>query len=272
MEKNMKNNESSIFYARNLSELFYQMKTIANLTIVGSCTATKGLPEKMISSTLIQEFNHIGKHERYIEFGPATTLSEIQALGERHLPSLLLEAIDTIATPFVRNVATIGGNLMDPNNKNTLYAPLLALETVLEFKSPTDVKYIALQNFIEIPKDHVLTNIRVPLNDWDVSIFTRLGPENRITDTSASFAFLTDSEKSIITSIKIAFSGKITFRCLSLENRMLGLRLPLKSKEIEAYIEDAEQEFLRAAEKTEYNPILLQQFLNLVRHSFEQLS
>ncbi|MBQ1948725.1 MAG: FAD binding domain-containing protein [Treponema sp.] len=268
----MAKKESSIFYARNLAELFYQMKTIANLTLVGSCTSAKELPEKMISTTLISEFNHIGKHERYIEFGPATTLSEIQALGERHLPKILLDAMETIATPFVRNIATIGGNIMDPESKNTLYAPLLALETVLEFKSPLDVKYIPLQNFTEIPKGHVLTNIRVPLNDWDVCIFKRLGPENRITETSASFSFLTDSEKSIITSIKIAFSGKITFRCVPLENRMLGLRLPLKSKEIENYIEEAEQEFIRAAEKTEYNPILLHQFLNLVRYSFEQLT
>lgn len=268
----MQNKESNIFYARNLAELFYQMKTIANLTITGSCTARKELPEKMISTTLIQEFNHIGKHERYIEFGPATTLAEIQALGERNLPSILLEAIETVATPFVRNIATIGGNIMDPDNKNTLYAPLLALESVLEFKSPTDVKYISLQNFTEIPAGHVLTNIRVPLNDWDVCIFKRLGPENRITENSASFSFLTDSEKSIITSIKIAFSGKITFRCVNLENRMLGLRLPLKSKEIEGYLEEAEQEFLKAAENKEYNPILLRQFLNLARYSFEQLT
>ena len=268
----MKRNETNIFYARNLNELFYQLKTIANLKIVGSCTAISALPEKMISTTLIREFNHIEKHERYIEFGPATTLAEIQALGERHLPKILLDAISTVANPFIRNVATIGGNLMDPERRNTLFAPLLAMDTVLEFKSPSEVKYITVQNFTEIPKNHVLTNIRVPLNDWDVGIFRRLGPNSTITENSASFAFLVDSEKGIITNLRIAYSGKITFRCISLENHMLGMRLPLKAKDIPNYIEEAQNEFDSAAKETEYNPVLKQQFLNLVSYSFRQLT
>ena len=266
------NKETNIFYARNLNELFYQMKTIANLKIVGSCTAIKEMPEKMISTTLIHEFNHIEKHERYIEFGPSTTISEILALGERHLPKILIEAMKSIANPFVRNIATIGGNILDSENKNTLYAVLLALDSTLEFKSPNEIKYIKLQNFTEIPEKCVLTNIRVPLNDWDLEIFRRVGPAHKITDTSASFAFLTDSEKSIITNLKIAYSGKITLRCLSLENKMLGIKLPLKANDIEAYVEEAELEFRKAAGKTEYNPVLCRLFLNLMRYSFEQLT
>ena len=178
----------------------------------------------------------------------------------------------SIANPFVRNIATIGGNILDSENKNTLYAVLLALDSTLEFKSPNEIKYIKLQNFTEIPEKFVLTNIRVPLNDWDLEIFRRVGPAHKITDTSASFAFLTDSEKSIITNLKIAYSGKITLRCLSLENKMLGIKLPLKANDIEAYVEEAELEFRKAAGKTEYNPVLCQQFLNLMRYSFEQLT
>ncbi len=272
MENKASEKNTDIFYARNLNELFYQLKTIANLRIVGSCTALSSLPEKMISTTLIREFNHIEKHERYIEFGPATTLSELQALGERHLPQILMEATDTIANPFIRNIATIGGNLMDTERKNTLYAPLLALDSVLEFKGPSDIKYIPLISFTSVPKDKVLTNIRVPLNEWDVQIFKRLGPEHKITENSASFAFLVSSEKSIISNLRIACSGKVTFRCIALENKMLGLRLPLPIKSLEAYIDDAAEEFDRAAEKTEYNPMLRRQFLNLMRYAFEQLT
>ncbi|MBQ5997989.1 MAG: FAD binding domain-containing protein [Treponema sp.] len=268
----MNQKSTNIFYARNLSELFYQLKTIANLKIVGSCTAISELPEKIISTTLIREFNHIEKHERYIEFGPATTLAEIQALGERHLPKILLDAIGTIANPFVRNIATIGGNIMDPEQKNTLYAPLMAMDTILEFKSPSESKYITIQNYSKIPENHVLTNIRVPLNEWDICIFKRLGPSHTITENSASFAFLVDSEKGIITNLRIAYSGKITFRCISLENHMLGLRLPLKSKEIPNYLDEAENEFNSAAKQAKFNPVLKQQFLNLVRYSFDQLT
>lgn len=268
----MKEKSCNIFYARNLSELFYQMKTISGLQIVGACTVIQDMPEKAISTILIKDFKHIQKHERFLEFGPGTSLSEILSLGERNLPKLLLEAIESVANPFVRNIATIGGNILNPDITCTLYGPLLALDASLEFKTSSETKYISLHNFSEIPEGYVLTNIRIPMNDWDLSIFKRLGPAGKLTEDSASFSFLADSEKSVITNIKISFSGKVTFRCLELENKMLGTRLPLAASEIGGYVEEAVAQFDKTAANTEYNPVLRQQFMNLVRYSFEQLS
>lgn len=268
----MENKHSNIFYAKNLSDLFYQMKTIATLQIIGACTALSEMPEKCISTTLIKDFKQIHKHERYIEFGPGTSLSAILELGERNLPKILAEAIETVANPFVRNIATIAGNILNKEKKGTLYGPLLALDAYLELKSPNETKFVPLINFSEIPKDFALTNIRIPTNDWDVSVFRRLGPEHKLSEDSASFSFLADSEKSVITNLKISFSGKITFRCQELENKMLGLKLPLASSDIDGYVEEALLQFDKSAGKIEYMPVLRQQFKNLVRYSFEQLS
>ncbi len=267
----MSEKKCSIFYAKNLSDLFYQMKTISNLKIVGACTGLTEMPERCISTVLIKDFNRIQKHERFIEFGSGTPLSSILNLGEKNLPQLLPEAIDSVANPFVRNIATIAGNIFNTPQKGTLYGPLLALDAYLELKSPSETKYVPLLNFSKIPEGFVLTNIRIPINDWDVSIFKRVGPENTLSDDSASFSFLADSEKSVINNIKISLSGKITFRCQELENKMLGLRLPLPSSEIGTYAEEAVLKFDKVAQKTEYNPVLRQQFKNLILYSFEQL-
>ncbi|MDE5899440.1 MAG: FAD binding domain-containing protein, partial [Treponemataceae bacterium] len=207
----MQEPERSVFFARNLSELFYHMKTIAGLHIVGGCTRIRRLPEKSISTRTIPEMQQIVKHERYIEFGPGVALAEIEAVGERHLPKVLYEAVRGIANPFVRNIATIGGNicaeteLADASGtplrqKLTLYAPLLALDARLELRSFTKTVSLPLQNFTRIPDGHILTNIRVPLNDWDVAVFRRFGPENKITRNSAAFTFLASTEKSTISS------------------------------------------------------------------------
>lgn len=267
----MSESNHKIFLAKNLAELFYQMKTITGLQITGACTGTKEMPEKTISTTLIKDFKQIHKHERYIEFGPGTSLSDILELGERNLPKILIDAIESVANPFVRNIATLAGNILNPEIKGTLFGPLIALDCYLELKSPGENKFLPLLNYTEIPEGFLVTNIRIPMNDWDVSVFKRLGPEHKLTKDSASFAFLADSEKSVITSIKIAFSGKITFRCLELENKMLGTKLPLASSDIESYVEEAVHHFDRTAGKTEYNPVLRQQFMNLMRYSFEQL-
>ncbi len=268
----MDNTECNVFYARNLSELFYHIKTIANLKIVGACTTLDKMPKKTISTTNIPELKQIIKHERFIEFGPGATLSEILNLGERHLPKILTDSIKTIANPFVRNIATIGGNILHEKQKLTLYAPLMAFDSILEFKSPSETRNIPLTMFETIPAGFVLTKIRVPLRDWDISLFFRLGPENKITDTSASYTFLVDTEKGIINNIKIAFAGKITFRAKELENRLLGLRLPLSSKDIDFYIADAAFQFEKESEGIVYKPIIKQQYLNLIRYSIEQLT
>lgn len=268
----MDNTECNVFYARNLSELFYHIKTIANLKIVGACTTLNALPKKTISTTNIPELKQITKHERFIEFGPGATLSDILTLGERHLPKILTTAIKTIANPFIRNIATIGGNILYEKQKLTLYSPLMAFDTILEFKSPSETKNIPLSTFEAIPQDYVLTKIRVPLNDWDISLFFRLGPENKITDTSATYTFLVDTEKGIVNNIKIAFAGKITFRAQELENRLLGLRLPLSSKDIDFYLAEAELQFNKESEGITFKPIIKQQYLNLIRHSIEQLT
>lgn len=263
--------ECKVFFARNIQEFFYQKKTISALKVIGACTQLEHLPEKSISTTLIPELKQINKHERFIEFGPGVTLSEILALGERHIPTVLYQALAEIANPFVRNIATIGGNICAGPQRYSLFAPLLALDTQLELRSPSETSYVLLQNFKMIPKDFVLTGIRIPLNDWDVAIYTRLGPAHTITQNSAGFVFLADTEKNIITNIKIAFSGIITFRCVPLENKLLGIRLPLNSKMIEQYVTEATGLFDEAAGKIRYPAILRRQFQNVIKHAFEQL-
>ena len=148
----MTSKNSKIFYAKNLSDLFYQLKTIAGLQIVGACTGIKKMPEKAISTTLIKDFKTIHKHERFIEFGSGTCLSDILELGERNLPKILMEAIESVANPFVRNIATLAGNILNREEKQTLFAPMLALDAYLELKSPSETKFLPLLNFSEIPE------------------------------------------------------------------------------------------------------------------------
>lgn len=268
----MAENERKVFFARNLQELFYQKRTISALEVIGACTYLETLPEKSISTTSIPELKQITKHERYIEFGPGVTLAEILEIGQNHIPLVFYEALSKISNPFVRNIATIGGNICAKDRRLSLFAPLLALNAQLELKSQSETTYISLQKFKSIPQKFVLTNIRIPLNDWNVYIYERLGPDNKITENSAGFVFLANSEKGIISNIRIAFSGSLTFRCVPLENRLLGMRLPLYYKDIENYVQDATQFFDELAENKTVPQILRVQFEKLMRYSLEQLT
>lgn len=270
----MQSNRHNIFYAKTLQELLYQIKSVAGLRIVGGCTAIDTFPDKLLSVRSIPELKIIDKHERYINFGTAVTLSEILDVSSSRIPEIFVQAIQSVANANVRNIATLGGNICSSATelKRTLFAPLLALDAQIEIRSSTKASWVPLINFTGVPQGYVATNMRIPTSEWDVSIFKRLGPENKIKVNSASFAFLAASEKNVITNIRIALAGQITFRTRELENSMIGTRLPLSQKDIKNAISIAENQFDEATKNATFDELLRTQFLNIMRYSMEQLT
>ncbi len=264
----------TVFYAKNLADVFYQIKTISELRIVAGCSsfAEKELPEKILSVHDIPELKIIDKHERYIDFGSAVTLSEIEDLGDANLPPTMYEAITTIANPNVRNIATIGGNICLDGFYGTIFASLLALDARLEFQNSEEAVFKNLTRFDRIPKETLLTKIRLPIEEWEMVIFKRVGPQNMLNELSASFVFLANSLKNQVSDLRIAFAGAFKFRDFELENKLIGAHLPLSEATIETFLSDAAESFDRATSSEKLNPILRKQFCNLLKYSLEQLT
>lgn len=264
--------EKKIYFAKNINELLYHVSNVKDLTIVGGCTRIEEIPVSSISTRNIKELAQISRHERYIDVGPATTLSDLLAIGQTHLPPILWEALNCIANPNIRNMATIGGNIMAPGQRLTLYAPLMALDAKLEFRNNNDTITENIRSFKEIPQGYVLTNIRIPLVDADLSIFRRIGSEHSITEQSASFAFLASTEKNSLVNVRLAFAGPFTFQSKDFENALIGRRLPLTQKDITQIQEIVAGEFQKAALDQMISDVVRQQFFNLTRYCFEQLT
>lgn len=262
----------SVLLAKNTAELIYQKKVTQGLQVVGGCTSIEELPDKTISTFGIKELSQITRHERFLDVGPAVTLSQLLNVGQNHLPQVIYEALNCIANPMIRNIATIGGNICAEGHKRTLFAPLMALEARLVFKSQSETKIESIQNFKKIPEGFVLTNIRIPVADSDLSIFRRVGPEDSITELSASFAFLVSTERNAITDVSLAFAGPFTFKSKSLENALIGHKLPLTHKDVENIQQQVDLEFQKASIDQMISDVVRQQFLNLCRYSFEQLT
>ena len=101
----------TIFLAKNIAELLYQIKNVIGLEIIGGATSIPELPEKALSARDISELKAINIRERFIDFGPAVTLNEIVNVGRERVPQILYEATKRVANYFIRNMATIGGNI-----------------------------------------------------------------------------------------------------------------------------------------------------------------
>ncbi len=268
----MEENKGSFLIAKNLSDILYHIKTVSNLKIVGACTQIEDLRCKAVSTRNIQELKNIDKRERYIDFGPAVTLDQMSAMGRSNIPPVLYDAIQSTATGPIRNIATLAGNICREGQKGTLFAPLLALDARLEIKNPISTKYIPFTKFTQIPPAFVLSKIRVPINDWEISIFTRLGPEGKPSPLNASFVFLVDTENDLIVNMKIAFTGPLVFHSRELENKLIGSKLPLPDKVLSDFLETAENLSKEEFEESGTAPILKEQFLSLLDYHLQLLS
>ena len=268
----MQKNSQTVMIAKTLQDVFYHKNTVDSLQIVGGCTDIKKLEEKALTIRFIDDLKGYEKKERYIDFGPAISLNEMLNIGSGKIPDVLYQALSTIANSAVRNLATLGGNIFAQGVYHTLWAPLLALDAKLEFKKENESKIIPMNSFYGIPEGFILTKVRVPLDEYELAIFRRLGPASSISPLSAGFVFLADTEKNLISNIKIAFAGPILFRSRDLENRLLGEKLPISEATIKEVLEDASHLYDGAFDAKEAPSILKAQFLKLLYYALKQLA
>lgn len=287
----MSNEQIKIKYAEDIAEALYHLRTIENLSITAGCTGVNyssspaflSYPDSILNVRRIVEFRQVDKTERTIEFGAGVTLSQIENLPQK-FPKVLYDAVCTIGNRQVRNIATIGGNVCTQPMKMTTFAPLLALDAKLVLRSgterihidkhysPTETQIILpLSKFDAVPAGYFLTSIRVPLEEWNISIFKRTGPKNEINNFSASFVFLSNTQKNFISDLRLAFSGVFSFRNREFESSLIGNKLPFSAKTVQSFTEKAAIYFDEDIKKDTYDPILRAQFINLVRESLETL-
>lgn len=278
----MQTNNKISYSANSLQEAYFYLKTTAHIKIISGGTSDEWrdehqkliMPAFSLNIKNVSELKQIERHERFIEIGSAVTLSEIEQQGEARLPKTIYKAIKQTATPFVRNLATLGGNVCSLPIHGTLFASLLALDARLEIHNTFENQNIPIGKFISVPEGWILTKIRIPSDNWDTAIFEHVGPERTKCKDGASFVFLANTEKGVLNSLSIAFAGLFSLKSTELENNIIGSRLPLSSKAISTMMTKAEKYFNQNVEEQniEYNHILKHQYLNLLRNSLQLLT
>ncbi|GMO12675.1 MAG: FAD binding domain-containing protein [Treponemataceae bacterium] len=266
------NHEKTVFFARNLADAVSHLNSVHNLEITAGCTLSRGLPQVSLNVRNIPELNIIDRKEHFIEIGSAVSLAKIISIGQKRLPQVFYEAIQTTATPFVRNIATIGGNICAVSCKEgalsmprSLYAALSALDARLEFANFKNNVTIHLTKFEKVPEKSVLTTVKIPLEEWDISVFFRIGPMPFFNEKNAFFVFLAKTHKNIISDTRIVYSGLAHHRINEHENLVLGIKLPLTTQHLQNILEHLNTENIFE------NPVQEAQYRNLFIGALEKL-
>ena len=278
----MKNDKFKVYQAKTISDIIYHLRNTNNISITAGCTGIMykknpeflTYPDSILNIRNVEELSQINKTERFIEFGSCITFSQIQEIESTHRLSVLQDAIRNIGTPSVRNIARLGGIFCLRNYKMTAFAPLLAMDAKLEFRNINDTQIIPIKHFHEVPASSFLSKIRIPLEDWDISTFKRLGPMHEVNDFSAGYVFLANTQKDILSDLRISFCFRHAFRTKELENMLIGNKLPLSEKSIQSFIEKTSSSFDTFISNNKFlcNPILKAQFINLLESSLENLA
>ena len=129
----------------------------------------------------LSECRGISNKEGLLKIGAATTLSEVQE--DLRVPYLLRQAAERMASPAVRNIATMGGNICHASPAGDSLPPLYVHDATVTLQSVHGERDLKLAEFIVGPgrtvlrDEEILTAINIPecesTSTWYHKVATR---------------------------------------------------------------------------------------------------
>jgi xanthine dehydrogenase FAD-binding subunit len=156
---------------------------------------------------------------------------------EGALPALLTRAIEGIATPTIRNLATLGGNIACRDRFMDSWPALACLDALVELRDAGGSTWVNVNRLVSpdgkpsFPEGGLLTRIRVPIEQWDITVLRKVGNRDYPGPETAVFALAARAEKGILAEFRLAFAGERALRLRDIESRLIGRTLPLSDRE-----------------------------------------
>lgn len=185
--------------------------------------------EKILNIDNLVELKKVVFQDDEVIIGAGVTLTEIQ--NNSSLPNILRESARGMASPAIRNIATIGGNVVNASPAGDMLPPLYALHAKLKILSYKEERIVPIDYFIQGPgkpmikKDELLVSIIIPKVKVKDSFYKKVGTRKSIALSKASFVGVLYEDSSKQERIGIAFGSvgpRVVF-ARSLEAELLKL-------------------------------------------------
>lgn len=187
-------------------------------------------PGKFIYTGKVQELLQTGLRDDFIEIGAAVSIAKASGVILKYYPDLE-ELFTRFASPPIRNVATLGGNIANGSPIGDSIPPLIVLGTRILLKGRDGPRELLLEDFYrdymikDLKSDEVLVSIRIPLPDDSSSFRTYKVSKRFDQDISAlCMAFRVRLDNQVVKSIQIACGGlaAIPKRAVECEAALIG--------------------------------------------------
>jgi CO/xanthine dehydrogenase FAD-binding subunit len=240
---------NQVFFPSNFQELFSAWSRFPEaLPFAGGAELIRGqgkrspvLPQTILSLEKLEELSRVTRTERYLEIGAMVRLNKIIHLG-KIVPEVLTQCLSRIAGPQLRNIATIGGNICNPSRRFDTAAPMIALDAHYELRNAQSSRWVPASRFSPLagsstlaPRE-ILTRIRIPLEQWNYSLYRKFGVPGS-DEPGDAVVFLLRNQKNILEDMRVVFSGDSVCREKSGEALLIGKKLPLDRRDARAFVE-----------------------------------
>jgi xanthine dehydrogenase small subunit len=170
-------------------------------------------PAHLIYTGRVPELLQTRITDDHIEVGAAVQMTEAAALITAHYPDLE-QLFTRFASPPVRNVATLGGNIANASPIGDSMPPLMALDARIVLRGCNGQREMLLEDFYldylvtALNDDEVLVSIKIPLPDETSQLRCYKVSKRFDQDISAlCMAFKAHIDDGVVTSIRIAAGG-----------------------------------------------------------------
>jgi CO/xanthine dehydrogenase FAD-binding subunit len=186
----------------------------------------------------VESLSRVSRSQRYLDIGAMVPLSRVLSIGPRVVPASLFAAMKSTASPTIRLLATLGGNVCAPGAEHTCLTALAALEAHLELRSAGATRLIGASQFwsggaaYALRPGELLARVRLPIEELSVEVFAERtipwgGRQARVS-VAAVAAVYKDAVEVIRLCLATPWLGTLRFG--DFESACSGVRLPMRER------------------------------------------
>lgn len=191
----------------------------------------------------IDELKEVYENNEEIVIGAGCTLASL--LRNEHVPEILKKSIRGVASPAIRNVGTIGGNICNASPAGDTLPVLYSLNSRCNVISEGLERTINIEDFIYGPrrtalkKNEILKSITISKENFNIVHYEKVGARKASAISKLSFAGLCNVENGRVQDLRMSFGavGATVIRLKEAETIIIGKEINTLDKFIKEAIE-----------------------------------
>jgi len=176
----------------------------------------------------IAELKEIAAAPGSLSIGACCTYTGL--LESKKMPGVLHRSIIEIASPAIRNMGTVGGNICNASPAGDTLPPLYALDARVRLASVRGTREIPLATFIlgvrriDLAPDELLVSVILPGQDFTQGYYKKIGARSAVAISKVSFAAFKKVEGGVVAAIPMAFGSvaETVVRSPEIESALIG--------------------------------------------------